>query len=201
MTAGLVSSNDLRTYQLQVGGHGQGPTQGKCMKVMGEEGKCVLKPYLHDGRGEKEAQFYKNVFDTTVVNKVIIALRAILPQYLGLQADDEGNQYLALANKANGFKKPCILDLKIGQTITSPLASPEKQERARNKYKLQATIGFRFVGMKVYEPAKDTYRSYEREYGYSRQEEDIPKAFDDWLDNGSITRNDVVTPAVEAVQE
>eukprot|EP00123_Amoebidium_parasiticum_P000977 comp11938_c0_seq1/m.6611 comp11938_c0_seq1/g.6611 ORF comp11938_c0_seq1/g.6611 comp11938_c0_seq1/m.6611 type:complete len:286 (-) comp11938_c0_seq1:51-908(-) len=196
-----VSSCDLMAFNFQVGGHGQGLTHGKSMMLGGNQGELVMKPLMNDGRGDKEVQFYEKVFEPSNTNEVTLQLRTIIPQFKGVVTDEDGNKYLALANKAEGFVKPCVLDFKMGRITTSPLASAEKTERERKKYPQQNDIGFRFVGMKVYEPSKGAYRNYERAYGYSLKVEDVPRAFDEWLTDGTCVRKDIVAPAIEGVKE
>lgn len=47
------------------------------------------------------------------------------------------------------FKKPCILDLKMGTQTYPEGATPEKIAREEAKYPPQKEIGFRFVGLTV----------------------------------------------------
>jgi len=60
--------------------------------------------------------------------------------------------HLLLHDLTSTFKRPCAMDLKIGQTTYEPDAPSEKRSREYNKYPQQATFGFRIVGMRMFDP-------------------------------------------------
>eukprot|EP00123_Amoebidium_parasiticum_P017161 comp23736_c0_seq1/m.40946 comp23736_c0_seq1/g.40946 ORF comp23736_c0_seq1/g.40946 comp23736_c0_seq1/m.40946 type:complete len:268 (-) comp23736_c0_seq1:520-1323(-) len=192
----------LQPLGLQVGGHGQGDMPGKAILDTGDK---ILKPLQEGGRGNKEIAFYEQVFDGSTDIPAKVALRSFLPQYHGMEAhEEEGtdteSHYMVLENVIRRFSKPCILDLKMGRQTYAPTARPEKAARENAKYPQQRDIGFRFVGMKVYEPATGEYRSYEREYGYGLAESELPGAFQAYLNNKQGMRTDVVAGLVGHLQ-
>ncbi len=66
-----------------------------------------------------------------------------------------------------GFKAPCIIDIKIGTETYEPNASFDKIEREKNKYQFQHEIGFRIVGFKVYDVITKTYKHIGKRFGRS----------------------------------
>jgi hypothetical protein len=79
-----------------------------------------------------------------------MGLIPFLPKYLGL-ARIAGNDatYIQLENLLLKFRKPCVLDLKMGTQTYDEWASQEKIDYELMKYPLQAEIGFRFTGSRV----------------------------------------------------
>jgi len=61
--------------------------------------------------------------------------------------------YLILSDATTKFRKPCVIDIKMGQQTYDPHATLEKQIREREKYPQQELFGFRIVGMRVFTPA------------------------------------------------
>lgn len=57
--------------------------------------------------------------------------------------------YLKLEDVTHRFKKPCIMDVKIGQKSYDPYASEEKIKQQISKYPLMEEIGFLVLGMRV----------------------------------------------------
>lgn len=57
--------------------------------------------------------------------------------------------YLRLEDVTRRFRKPCIMDVKIGQRSYDPFASQEKRQQQIRKYPLMEEIGFLVLGMRV----------------------------------------------------
>ena len=80
--------------------------------------------------------------------------------------------HLLLTDATANFKKPCVMDLKMGQQSYEPDAPAAKKERESAKYPQQEQFGFRIVGMRFYDPEHpeaDTtgYRYFPKVYGRS----------------------------------
>ncbi|KAJ2063326.1 hypothetical protein GGI17_001816 [Coemansia sp. S146] len=126
----------------QVAGHGGVLRVG--------EGKVVAKPLI-----QREQEFYE-------ASAQCDKFKAFIPEYYGtLQqqdgvADDGGSStvdssYICLENLADGYEKPCILDVKIGTRIHDIDASPEKVAKMLGKAQETTTgsLGVRICGMSV----------------------------------------------------
>ena len=58
-------------------------------------------------------------------------------------------EYFCLEDCTHPFKKPCIMDLKIGRKVCEQGSNENKILRSIEKYPVQEAIGFRIVGMRV----------------------------------------------------
>jgi Inositol polyphosphate kinase len=92
--------------------------------------------------------------------------------------------YLLLQDLTVGFRKPYIMDIKMGSQTYEPDASQEKRMKELNNYKNQDTFGLRIVGMKTYHPNHPNsdpgtgYVTYDKHYGRSLQTyDDLVSAF------------------------
>ncbi len=47
------------------------------------------------------------------------------------------------------FRKPCIIDVKVGRRVWDDFAQQDKIDREKKKYPQQEIIGFRIIGMRV----------------------------------------------------
>lgn len=84
------------------------------------------------------------------------------------------NQSVVLENTTYGFKKPNILDAKLGQRLWADDAPMEKRQRfdAISKVTTNGSHGFRIAGMRVYKGSdrpeeldSDSYMVYNKDYG------------------------------------
>lgn len=84
------------------------------------------------------------------------------------------NKSVVLQNSAHGFKKPNILDAKLGQRLWADDAPMEKRKRFDEVTRLttSGSHGFRIAGMRVYKgsdnPEKldaDGFQNYSKDYG------------------------------------
>jgi len=102
-------------------------------------------------------------------------------------------QAVVLENAAHGFKKPNILDIKLGRRLWADDASQEKKMRF-SKITEETThkdLGFRIAGMRVWQGPgtegkddidEDGYRIYDREYGMSTINKDnVEDAFKSFI--------------------
>lgn len=57
--------------------------------------------------------------------------------------------YMRLEDITSKFRKPCVMDLKLGRRVWDDSASQDKIDREMKKYPIQETVGFRIIGMRV----------------------------------------------------
>ncbi|KAH9085849.1 hypothetical protein Ae201684P_005547 [Aphanomyces euteiches] len=137
----------LEDMEHQVGGHA-------CMKLYRGH---VLKPFQSKNRGERELAFYESV-PTDV---------PFVPAFYGVirlpSTDEDGpRRYLQIKNLLGGMIHPCIMDVKVGTKSYEPTASRDKIALEIAKCPLQATMGFRLQGIKVYWDSKQEHVSYDK---------------------------------------
>lgn len=73
--------------------------------------------------------------------------------------------HLLLKNLTAPFRRPNIIDIKMGTQTYEPAATASKQMREAAKYPQQSEIGFRIVGMRVWDASVDDYRCWDKSFG------------------------------------
>lgn len=157
----------------------------------------ILKP-IRNRRGHAEAEFYRTAFDR---RKKSGPPATFMPQYYGvstLQAEEEQEDqpistepYIVLEDLTAGYRKPCILDVKMGVQTWDEDAAPAKVESERSKYPPQQKVGFRLTGMRVWNANERKYREHGRSFGYKLHEGTLTRAFEEFLWDGQRFRVEV----------
>ncbi|KAI0004966.1 SAICAR synthase-like protein [Russula compacta] len=150
------SPTELQPLAYQVGGHGG-------IQVTGD-GALIVKPAL-----PLELQFYQN----DLPSPALASLRRWVPTYLGMlrlegQNTSEGlasvegvpesekDEYplilVVLENVAHGFRKPNILDIKLGTVLYDEDTPPRKRERMQEAARRTTSgqVGIRLTGFQVF---------------------------------------------------
>jgi len=113
---------------------------------------------------------------------------------------------VVLENITAGFKRPNILDVKLGKRLWAEDA-PDAKRQKLDKLASETTsgsLGFRVAGMKAWQ--LNRYHVYDKFYGRDRTAENVYQAFQDLFDadpdDGDLDIfEDVVDGVVEAVEE
>ncbi|KJE94385.1 hypothetical protein CAOG_005030 [Capsaspora owczarzaki ATCC 30864] len=201
----------------QVGGHK--PEEGKG-KPLFQQGAFVFKPLpVGDPRSFHELLFYERIFDlktpstpgTAAIahemplprSEDVQELRLLVPKFAGVVlADDDSvedltkgnNSYLKMEDTSASFRKPCIADIKMGIQTWGENASESKIAKEREKYPPQQTLGFRVVGMKVYNATTDVFQPYGRKFGLGLDESTVAQGCRTYLstDGGASIQREVL---------
>ncbi|KAG8737362.1 hypothetical protein FRC10_008277 [Ceratobasidium sp. 414] len=186
-----------RTLEMQVGGH-------EGVKQSGE-GDLIMKPCLPAERDFYQAiaadnrlaklrglvpQFYGTLRLEGEVDEGgdvgADQLREVLAKNSG---KDQGKDKLFLAtlvdeadsivleNLSYRFRKPNILDIKLGTVLYDDTASEEKKARMIKTAKETTSLdtGVRLTGFSVFDPASQAYTITPKEYGKSIKAEQLPE--------------------------
>ncbi|GAB7346273.1 hypothetical protein MBLNU457_4998t1 [Dothideomycetes sp. NU457] len=113
---------------------------------------------------------------------------------------------VVLENITAGFKRPNILDVKLGKRLWADDA-PDAKRQKLDKLASETTsgsLGFRVAGMKAWQ--SNRYHIYDKYYGRERTAENVHQAFQDLFDadpdHGDLnTFDEIVDGVVEAVEE
>lgn len=116
------------------------------------------------------------------------------------------NTAVALENAAFGFKRPNIMDVKLGRRLWADDAPLEKKRRF-DKISAETThydLGFRIAGMRVYKGADDAaeldeeeYKIYDKDYGRREvNKENVVAAFRKFIYNAGAGIDDEYARAV-----
>lgn len=102
------------------------------------------------------------------------------------------NCALVMENVAGGYKKPNILDVKLGARLWADNAPPAKRAKL-DKVTGETTsksLGFRVAGMRIWQGTDtqdqkdvnlDGYKSYDKDYGRSLTPETVVEGFEDYF--------------------
>ncbi|KAG6375733.1 hypothetical protein JVT61DRAFT_2579 [Boletus reticuloceps] len=99
----------------------------------------------------------------------------------GTATSDMPGQTLVLQNLLYGYRKPCILDVKLGTVLYDEDASEEKKARMIEKAAESTTLttGIRLTGFQVYSNRSPDPIVYGKAYGYSLK----PEQFREGIEN------------------
>jgi len=119
----------------------------------------VLKPMLDALRGAREAAFYARLAELALPPPAA----GLFPRFFGVVAAPGCGpggggaaaaaqlEHLALEDVTACFRRPSVMDVKVGTRTFGDDASEVKAAAEISKYPLQAEVGLRITGMRVYE--------------------------------------------------
>ncbi|CAI2162128.1 5756_t:CDS:2 [Funneliformis geosporum] len=86
---------------------------------------------------------------------------------------------ICIKNLLFSFKKPCIMDLKLGTQLWGEDADEPKRQKMIQKAKIttSSSIGIRIVGFQVYQRSTDSYFNYTKEESYSATPDTVQSIF------------------------
>lgn len=175
---------DTLLFDHQIAGHVHGSTKTRLGLLKHKDGS-ILKPLVRsDERTLREQKFYERIFQSDDCPPELVALRAFVPKYKGVwktNINREEVEYLKLDDLARVFRKPSIIDVKIGAKTYDPLASKEKVALETSKYPWSQQIGFRILGMRVFDTTEHKYRIYGKDYGLRQTPDTVLEAFRTFL--------------------
>ncbi|XP_037557836.2 inositol polyphosphate multikinase-like, partial [Dermacentor silvarum] len=82
-------------------------------------------------------------------------------------------EYLRLDDVTREFRSPSVMDVKIGAQTYDPLAEPEKVALEEAKYPWSRQLGFRILGMRVFDKCEQKYHIYGKDYGLKQTPDTI----------------------------
>lgn len=137
----------------------------------------ILKALQKPPRGTRELEFYKRIFDKDCTDTDVLQLQQFLPYYYGAHEFQEypGVTYLKLENLVSKFRKPCVVDIKMGKKTYDPEAGPAKIAREMTKFPYVEKFGFQFTGMQTYDPVEDKMKFYDKFFCRKLGEDEVLK--------------------------
>ncbi|KAH9965991.1 hypothetical protein BC827DRAFT_1125453 [Russula dissimulans] len=161
------NSAELQALEYQVGGH-------EGIQVTGD-GALIVKAAL-----PLELQFYQSV----LAQPALASLRRWVPTYLGtlrlegqntaeglasVEVPENEKDLIVIENAAHGFRKPNIIDIKLGTVLYDDDAEPEKKERMQKKAKQTTSgeAGVRLTGFQLFGNGSSQPLVVPKDYGRS----------------------------------
>jgi len=185
----------LKPLKAQVGGH-------VYMKILNDQFVC--KP-LND----RELEFYQNIpsnlidhvpaFKGTLAldNEELYGCRSVSSS----TCKDLNRNYIVLENLTLGFKKPCVLDLKMGTRMYSDFATDSKRKSQRKKSKIStsAKLGVRFCGSQRFSVSNDSFEMFDKYVGRQADESELRHLLEKFFTNGRLLRKDVINNVLREI--
>ncbi|KAL5505126.1 hypothetical protein EMCRGX_G006507 [Ephydatia muelleri] len=185
----------------QVGGHRHVDGKFGFLRRIGQP-EILFKPVQPGAKGLNEVIFYDKLFNCTgELHDDIQKLKDLVPRFIGCEKirdrADHLHEFLKLEDITHHFRRPAIMDVKIGKRVWDDYAEQDKIERERKKYPDQEVIGFRIIGMRVFRPKQNDYVYYDRFYGRSVTADTALSALNRFFEDGSSRRLDVIDTLLE----
>ncbi|ANQ09645.1 Uncharacterized protein PCOAH_00038820 [Plasmodium coatneyi] len=107
--------------------------------------------------------------------------------------------HIVLEDLVYGFKRPCVLDIKMGKRQRKIGASLEKRKRQVEKsFKTTShSLGFRLCGCQHYNKVNDKLFYKDKYWGRNLTKENIPWAIRNWFWNGILLYDELIPLLLE----
>lgn len=94
--------------------------------------------------------------------------------------DDMVCEYIVLEDLTQGYRRPCVLDIKMGTRQHGVSASPEKATRHTAKCKSTTSyeLGLRLCGMQIYRVSDGQYMLKDKHWGRALKKSDLLPALE-----------------------
>jgi len=161
-------------FEHQTAGH-----EGSLLKQGADR---IMKPV-----SKNEISFYEGFY------KKYSTIQEFAPKFFGTQKKDE-KTYIVMEDLTAPFKKPCIMDIKMGISSVGEDATPEKRESMRKKDESTTTVslGIRICGLRTYLPNKKEYIVKDKPWGKKVKENAMTESMGIFFNNGNLIRKEVV---------
>ena len=119
--------------------------------------KTLYHKFICKSFNEREHNFYQNIPPE---------LRLLVPRYGGT-LNNENGKFLLMENLTKNFRKPSVMDLKMGTRMYSDFASETKRisQRRKSSRTTSSSLGVRFCGSLKYEAGTNEYKRTDKYTG------------------------------------
>eukprot|EP00092_Neocalanus_flemingeri_P089344 GFUD01113053.1.p1 GENE.GFUD01113053.1~~GFUD01113053.1.p1 ORF type:complete len:346 (+),score=69.72 GFUD01113053.1:48-1085(+) len=195
-------TSNLRPLHAQVGGH-------VGMKIFDD--RYVCKPL-----NRRELQFYQAIprqlsqlvpgFVGTLTNGNAEDGEEFYSNKSKNCSDSAGSQtsdYLVLENLTMGYKKPCVLDLKMGTRMYGDFASEAKRQSQKKKTvkTTSAKLGVRFCGSQRFSVSKNNFEKLDKYVGRKASETEFRDLLENFFNNNGFLRRDIISHVINKIRD
>ncbi|KAI1715436.1 inositol polyphosphate kinase domain-containing protein [Ditylenchus destructor] len=186
---------NLEWYKDQIAGHHPSVIRNglRQIGIIKERGSILILKLVQEGvRGEREVALYEKckaegseLNGNASKKSLVYELRQFLPHYYGrrhIRIGTKVNEFIELEDISSPFKKPCIMDIKVGRITYDPEATEAKKLAETTRAPSQAIIGFRVLGYRVHSDISGKeFMTKDRVWGRQLKENEIQGAFEEYL--------------------
>ena len=183
----------LNEYDHQVAGH-------KEEALLGIGGRFILKPLVKKDLFRRESEFYQHVaqsrHDTNSPARFLAEYYGLIYHNInnsaesGLDRSPRLNKngllpHIVLEDLTFKYRRPNVIDIKMGTCTFEPTASMKKKESEMRKYPYQSELGFRITGFKIFDKTRNAYLKTGKPFGRSILPREVLGAFGLLFSDGS----------------
>jgi len=113
------------------------------------------------------------------------------------------SDYLVLENLTMGYKKPCVLDLKMGTRMYGDFATEAKRQSQKKKTvkTTSAKLGVRFCGSQRYSVSKKNFEKLDKYVGRKATETEFRDLLANFFNNNGFLRTDIISYVINEVRD
>jgi len=162
----------------------------------------ILVPYPRPFEGSSEASTSVVDMGTAPKQEDVQGLLPFIPKFYGI-VEVKGSNYIVMEDLCTQYKKPCVIDCKLGFTTVYEWA--EEKYKVKNTEKdattTQSAVGFRISGLQVYQNQNGSMYKTDRQWGKTLTKETISSAFELFANNGNLQPADVYSGALPQLRK
>ena len=130
---------------------------------------------------------------TLIIEWRVVTTPIQLSFFRSLDSESESD-YIVLENLTQDFRKPCVLDLKMGTRMYGDFASEAKRQSQKRKSmkSTSAKLGLRFCGSQRFSVTKNNFERLDKYVGRKATEPEFRELLTNFFNNNGFLRRDII---------